>query len=131
MQMNDVTPYPFSLRFFFGLVFAVAAGLLAWNGDLWLTTAVAPVAYVFGLAHGSKGKLRPGETRDEMPGYARRSQARVSFEDMSDDVVEEVRQKIRAGGMIAAIKMIRNHTGGGLKEAKDLAEHIREEGTWK
>jgi ribosomal protein L7/L12 len=40
------------------------------------------------------------------------------------DVTEEVRALVRAGRMIEAIKLYRERTGAGLKEAKDAVDGI-------
>lgn len=41
---------------------------------------------------------------------------------LTDDALAEINEMLRAGDKIAAIKAIRNTTGMGLKEAKDLVE---------
>ncbi len=44
---------------------------------------------------------------------------------LSSDIEAQVWDLIRRDQVISAIKLVREHTGSGLKEAKDLVDEMR------
>jgi hypothetical protein len=84
-----------------------------------LMAVVAFVALVFGFI---LGKLGGGNVVKVPSGPVKTPHVRVSSSDVLDDWEREARDLMAAGSKIQAIKVVRDGTNLGLKEAKDLVE---------
>ena len=73
---------------------------------------------------------RGGDDRYEMPGRARSAPepeagASGAVVDLTDALRDDIWKLVHTGHTINAIKLVRERTGLGLKEAKDLVEGLR------
>jgi hypothetical protein len=85
----------------------------------WIVVAVvAFFALIFGYILGR----RSGNVVNVPSGPVKTPHVRVSSSDVLDDWEREARDLMAAGSKIQAIKVVRDGTGMGLKEAKDLVE---------
>jgi hypothetical protein len=80
---------------------------------------VAFVALIFGYMLGRRGG---GNVVKVPSGPVKTPHVRVSSSDVLDDWEREARDLMAGGNKIQAIKVVRDGTGMGLKEAKDLVE---------
>ncbi len=83
--------------------------------QLWLLMgAVAYAAFLFGRA--TAGGASPEEREHKR--MEQRQQAAQLFSSLSPDAQQQVDERIRAGKIIEAIKIVREYSGAGLRESK-------------
>lgn len=83
-----------------------------------LLASVAGVAFIVGraTAGGISSEERAARQMRE------RQEAEQLFSSLSPTVQQEVDERLKAGKLIEAVKMIREKTGAGLREAKRAAD---------
>lgn len=91
--------------------------------QLWLLmAAIAYVAYLFGRASARAGG--DGESR-EARRMREQQEAEYAFSSLSPAKQADVDRLLTDGRLIQAVKLIRQESGLGLKEAKSVADHRR------
>ena len=88
--------------------------------QLWLLiAAVAYIAFIVGRASGRHGATAGEREQDK---FLRQQQAEVTFKSLGVSKREEVDRLLEAGKIIAAVKVVREETGGGLKDSKAVVD---------
>jgi hypothetical protein len=112
---TDLGIHPVLGAFAAGLALALVARALGWPTDGVATTSSAAAA---GPRSAAAVTARTG------PPSGAAATARALTGGLPPDVADVVTTAIRDGRTIAAIKAVREATGVGLKEAKDLVEAV-------
>ena len=94
------------------------------TGGWLILAAVAYIAFMIGRA--GAGRRESPEER-EMRRMREGERAATAFAALSPSVQADVDRLLLDRKKIEAIKLIREHTGMGLKESKDAAEHRQSE----
>ncbi|GJL95610.1 MAG: hypothetical protein DHS20C05_20150 [Hyphococcus sp.] len=88
--------------------------------QLWLLiVAVAYVAFLAGRASGRHGATAGNREQEK---FLRQQEAEATFNGLPLSKREEVDRLIKDGKIIAAVKAVREDTGGGLKESKAVVD---------
>ncbi len=89
------------------------------SNQLWLVlTAVAVVAFILG--RGSGGGASPEERAERQ--MREQQEAEQLFANLAPEVQQKVDERIQAGKKIEAIKLLREHSGAGLKASKQAVD---------
>lgn len=91
----------------------------------WLVlAAVAYVAFMIGRMSGGKGET---ESEREMRRMQEEQEAEDAFASLSPSVQADVDRLLTEKKTIEAVKVIRENTGKGLKESKDVVDQRRKQ----
>jgi ribosomal protein L7/L12 len=91
---------------------------------IWLLVLAGVAIAVLALAAVSRGRSS-GEMIEHQQRNARRMSPQAGPGDEAVLAVPEVRLALASGQKIEAIRLVREHTGLGLKESKELVERLQ------